>query len=331
MIRMVGIGMIVAAVLALPFDGGDKAQRKPHVVFVTGDCEYRSEITMPMIARILEKRHGMRSSVCYAVDERTGQKAPKYLKNLDGLQSLQTADVAVLFLRYRQLPAQQLQAILDYVHSGRPIVGLRTCTHAFRYEGGPEARWNDSFGMDVFGQRWIRHHGHDTSTDVWVALADHPAMRGVSAEFHVRSWLYDVLPLRGACVPLALGAAVRGEKAGGLRFGTPNPVAWTKSDRGTRVFFTTLGHPKDFEEEVTRRLLVNGIYWALGREAHIPPGGTDVRLDEEYKAPPTTQTLPDPLRAVGWASPTGMLRRAERWAEPALQTPSPRGEARGPV
>jgi len=260
---------------------------RPHVVFVTGDDEYRSEITMPMIAAILEQRHGMRCSVAYAVNDRTGRKEPKYHYNIEGLEALETADVAVFYLRYREVPDAQLKRILDYVDSGRPIVGLRTSTHAFQYKSGANTRLNDGFGRDVFGQRWIRHHGHDSSTNVYVALKDHPVTRGVAAEFHCRSWLYHVVPLEGDCVPLVLGSAVKGETPAGQTFGTPNPVAWTRIRGRTRVFFTTLGHPQDFEVEAFRRLLVNGIYWALGMEAKIPPDGTDVRTVGEYVAPPT--------------------------------------------
>jgi hypothetical protein len=102
-------------------------------VFVTGDDEYRSEVSMPMIAKILEARHGFKCTVVYAVDPSTGQRNPKYQQNIEGLEALKSADLAVFFLRFRALPDKQLKMILDYVNSGRPIVGLRTSTHAFRY------------------------------------------------------------------------------------------------------------------------------------------------------------------------------------------------------
>lgn len=265
----------------------------PHVVFVTGDCEYRSEITMPLVAKILEKQHGMRISICYAVND-SGAREPKYLKNIVGLEELANADLAVFYVRYRQLPDEQLQKIIDYVNSGKPLVGFRTTTHAFRYEDGPHQQYNDGFGRDVFGQKWIHHHGHDSSTNVHVMVGDHPITRGVAPRFHARSWLYQVDPLHGDCTPLLLGSAVKGEKARSEIFGTPNPVAWTKTHNGARVFFTTLGHPQDFADESMRRLVVNGIYWALGREDEIPAAGSKVDLDTPYVAPQTTQAVPDP-------------------------------------
>jgi type 1 glutamine amidotransferase len=273
--------------------GNSLPESQPYIVFVTGDCEYRSEISMPMLASILEKHHGMKCTVCYAVDE-TGAKKPKSLQRIQGLEALKNADLAVFFLRYRQLPAEQLQLIIDYVESGRPCVGFRTTTHAFRYPSGDEARWNDNFGRDVFGQKWISHHGHDSSTKVALAVADHPAVRGVAPEFFCRSWLYQVAPLVGDCQTLAIGQAVKGERPDGQLFGKANPVAWTKTYRSGRVFFTTLGHPRDFEHEAVRKLALNGVFWALGKEDAIPKSGVKADPVEPYIAPETTLAVPDP-------------------------------------
>jgi len=249
---------------------------RPHVVFVTGDDEYRSEATMPMIAKLLESDHGMKCTVCYAIDPETGKNNPQYQKNIAGLEALKNADLAVFYLRFRALPDDQLKMILDYVDSGRPVVGLRTSTHAFRYLSGPKMKFNDNFGISVFGQKWIRHHGHKSSTNVYVAVKDHPITRGVEPEFHCRSWLYHVVPLHGNCLSLLIGSALKTRDPDSDMFGKPSPVAWTKTYNRARVFFTTLGHPMDFETESVRRLLVNGIYWALGMEDKIPASGTKV-------------------------------------------------------
>ena len=98
-----------------------------HVVFVTGDDEYRSEYSMPMIARILEVRHGLKTSIAYA------RPTPQTKDNIEGLEALRTADLAVFFLRWRQLPDHQMRLILDYAASGKPLAGLRTSTHSFQY------------------------------------------------------------------------------------------------------------------------------------------------------------------------------------------------------
>ena len=300
MLRPVARASLCVALLLLPTPGctGHDAHREaeqtpPHVVFVTGDEEYRSEKSMPMIARILHRNYGIRVTICYAVDPETGFINPDYLAGIQGLEALEAADLAVFFIRFRQLPDDQLQQVLDYVNSGRPIVGLRTSTHAFRYpEDDPRSRWNDAFGTDVFGQKWITHHGHHgtrplTEVSVIQGKQDHPILRGVTP-FQAYSWLYHVdggeYRLHGDCDPLLSGHSLKSNHLEELeKFPLDNPVAWTKSYQGAKVFFTTLGHPYDFHETAMRKLLVNSILWGLDREDRIPPGGASVDLTGEYE------------------------------------------------
>ena len=271
--------LVILAFLLATIPSFGAASERPHVVFVTGDDEYRSEYSMPMIARILEAKHNLRASVAYA------RPTPQTKNNIEGLEALKTADLAVFFLRWRELPEAQLKLILDYTESGKPLVGLRTTTHSFLYpKGHPQEHLNDGFGINVFGQKWIRHHGHTSTTDVSVAAvqAGHPILNGVDKSFHASSWLYVVNPLHGDCVPLLVGRAVN--PANNKDYGA-QPVAWTKTSKGARVFFTTLGHPDDFKQLSVRRLLINGIYWALGKT--IPNGGTDAGIVEGYDPPPS--------------------------------------------
>lgn len=274
--------VVLAAGAAGQQPSSSPPDRRPHIVFVTGDDEYRSEITMPMIAAILEKAHGFRTSVAYA------RPRPQTKDNIEGLDALATADLMVMFTRFRQLPDEQLQHILKFTASGKPMIGLRTSTHAFQYpKGSPQEHLNDGFGRDVFGQKWIVHHGHRSSTDVAIHAdsASHPILRGISP-FRARSWLYHVAPLSGENTVLLDGTSVDSERAGrATEFPLTQPVAWTRQFKGARVFFTTLGHPKDFEHESMRRLLINAVYWGLGRD--IPGRGTDATVQGTYVAPET--------------------------------------------
>ncbi|MHC4157860.1 MAG: ThuA domain-containing protein [Planctomycetota bacterium] len=276
---------ILAAVVVItclaPLLFSSEEEKKPHIVFVTGDDEYRSEVTMPFLAELLERSKHFRCTVLYAVDPHTGERNPKYRKNIKGLKALKTADIAVFFLRFRELPDEQLKLILNYVNSGKPIVGLRTSTHAFRYpQGHKYEKYNDGFGLGVFGQKWVAHHGHQSSTDVLTVseMADHPILRGIYATtspIHCTSWLYHVTPLVGDCKPLMIGKSMNSNKIGREdKYPLAQPVAWIKTYKGARVFFTTMGHPKDFEDQSVCRLVLNGIYWALGME--VPQGGANV-------------------------------------------------------
>src|ERR1700720_2536665 len=102
-----------------------------HIVFLTGDEEYRSEEGLPQLAKILSTRHGFQCTVLYAIDPRDGTIRPDLHTNIPGLEALDTTDLMVLLLRFRDLPDAQMKHIVDYVESGRPIIGLRTATHAF--------------------------------------------------------------------------------------------------------------------------------------------------------------------------------------------------------
>lgn len=269
------IGAAGLSAAAMPAITGAAKPKPPHIVFVTGDDEYRSEITMPFIAQLLARKKQFKCTVVYAIDPHTNRPNPKYQKNIEGLEALKTADLAVFYMRFRALPDEQLKLILDYVNSGKPIVGLRTSTHAFRYpRGHKNAQYNDKFGVDVFGQKWITHHGHKSTTEVSIVsgMTAHPILRGIYGAFPCSSWLYHVEPLVGDCTPLLTGKAINSGKTRDLdKYPLIQPVAWTKTYKGARVFFTTLGHPKDFEEYSVRRLLMNGIYWASG--VGVPEGG----------------------------------------------------------
>ena len=267
------------------------ADTRPHVVFVTGDEEYRSEETMPMLARILKNRHGFRVTVLYSLDD-DGFIDPNRSDNIPGLEILREADLMVMNTRFRRLPDDQLRHIVEYAESGKPMAGFRTATHAFRYGADhPNHHLDNEWPKEVLGQRWIRHHGGANSTDVTLEedRADHPVLRGVRP-FHARSWLYHALPLHENASPLLTGRAVEGAEPGGSHFGDPHPVAWTHRYEGrhstSRVFFTTLGHPVDFHQESMRKLALNGFFWALGREEEIPPEGLNADLVGDYDPNP---------------------------------------------
>ena len=276
-------GLGLAAALAGPV-GAQTAPgaTAPHVVVVTGDDEYRSEITMPVIAGILEAQ-GIRTTVTYA------RPIPQTKDNIEGLEALETADLMVMFTRFRALPEDQVARILRFVESGKPLIGLRTTTHAFLYpDGHARQALNDGFGRDVFGQKWMTHHGSRSRTDVAIeeSSAPHTILNGVTP-FHARSWLYHVAPLHDVDMVLLHGTSVHSSKSEEqLKTYPPvQPVAWTRMHKGAPVFFTTLGHPEDFTHEAMRRLVVNAVLWALRRP--VPEGGANVDVPGGYTPPET--------------------------------------------
>ena len=295
------IALTAAFMLPSPSSDAVEPPRKdadtPHVVLIAGDEEYRSEESLPMLASMLRRDHGFRTTVLFSLDEE-GRVDPERLDHIPGTEVLDDADLLVLFTRFRALPDDQVEPILRYAASGRPIVGLRTATHAFRYPAGhPRAAdLNDDWPQRVLGQRWITHHGHFDEgaaplTRVTPRQVDHPVMRGVGP-FEAYSWLYhvegggDELPEKS--VRLLDGEAIKsGHTERFDRFPRSNPVTWAieRDEPGLpkRVFFTTLGHPYDFRAVDARRMLVQGVLWSLGREREIPEQGLPAAAPEGWR------------------------------------------------
>jgi type 1 glutamine amidotransferase len=239
--------------------------KKPLVVFVCGDHEYSGESTLPLLAAVLEKEYGFRTKVLKSFPDQNAER------DIPGLEILAEADLAVFFLRWRLLPADQVAHIEAYLQSGKPIMGFRTSTHAFNYpKTDPLVAYN-GFAERAFGAPpgWggpsqHTHYGHNASTDAMVIAdkAKHPILTGVDPTFHVRSWLYRVLPDYPAKGTewLLMGKAVNPDKKA-----EDQPIAWTwENQYKGRVFFTTMGHPEDFSVESFQRLVVNAVHWELG-------------------------------------------------------------------
>jgi len=278
-----------------------------HIVFVTGDEEYRSEESMPMLAKVLAVHHGFKCTVLWAINRTSGEIDPMTLDNIPGLEALATADLMVLFTRFRELPDEQMKRIIDYTNSGKSIVALRTATHPFAYakrKDSPYAKWTwnnkeepfrGGYGRQVLGETWISHYGvhNKESTRGIVAdgRQDHPIVRGVGTIWGP-SDVYGLTTLHGDCTPIIMGYVLTGMNPDDPvnENKKPLPVAWTKSYTGetgktARVFTTTMGHAGDLKDENFRRLLVNACYWGLGLEDKIPAQGKVTILGEYDPVP----------------------------------------------
>jgi type 1 glutamine amidotransferase len=278
------------------------------VVLIAGDQEYRFEETMPQFARILAKRHGFDCAVLFCIDPQDGTINPT-VNNIPGLEKLETADLLVLFTRFLDLPDDQMKPILDYVESGRPVIGLRTSTHTFNLSSKTYGKfsWNSTepgyeggFGRQVLGETWVAHHGDHGKEGTRGIIAPgqegHPILKGIApGSIFGPTDVYTVrLPLPGDSTPLVLGEVTETLAPDSKPVARKNdpmmPVAWTKTYRGragkaARVFTTTMGASQDFGYEGTRRMLVNAVYWALGLEEKIP-ARSDVELVGDYRPTP---------------------------------------------
>jgi len=294
----VGLWMFASAGAARAADGvvyqGQKGPGKgKHIVFLAGDEEYRSEEGLPMLAKILAVRHGFKCTVLFAINPADGTIDPLTLTNMPGLAALDSADLCVLGLRFRELPDPQMKHFVDYLSAGKPIIALRTSTHAFKYElnkASPYAKydwhspaWPGGFGQQVLGETWINHHGnHGKESTLGVvneAFKGEPILRGVT-DIWGPTDVYSVIHLPRDAKVLVWGQVLTGMNPAdapveGAKNQPMMPVVWVRDYTGeqgkpSKVFTTTMGAAVDLENESLRRLLINGAYWAVGLEKQIP-------------------------------------------------------------
>lgn len=287
---VLALAALVSSADAAPlvFEGKRGPGLGRHIVFLAGDHEYRSEETLPALARLLAWHHGFKCTVLFNVDPVNGDIVPGN-SNMPGLEALDRADLAVVFLRFQAFPREQMAHIDAYLKRGGPVVGLRTATHAFRTTAadpfhkysydykGPD--YELGFGHQVLGQTWVGHYGrnHVQSTRITIVpeKQGHPILRGVK-DVWVRVGGYVGKPTDGEVLTLA--QPLNGMTPDSTPDATkpPMPSEWTRTYRSAsgqtgRVFTTLYGTPEDITNEGYRRLVVNGCLWALGLEAAITP------------------------------------------------------------
>ncbi len=263
-----------------------------HIVFVASDHEYRTEETCPALARILSQHHGFKTTVLFGVDKQGFIKAGA--SDIKGLEALKGADLMVIFARFLNLPDEQMKHIADYVERGGPVVGLRTSSHAFKIPAGKKyshfdfkykgKEFKKGFGHQILGNTWVGHYGknHSQATRIQIIpeQKEHSILRGVDDNALCIAGAYVGKPDETFTV-LTESQPLNGMKKDSPADETkpPSPSTWTrhyttKDGKKARVFHSTQGASQDLLDANYRRLLVNGVYWALGLEAQIKPDST---------------------------------------------------------
>jgi type 1 glutamine amidotransferase len=290
------------------YEGKEGPGLGKHIVFVTGDEEYRSEEGMPMLAKILAVHHGFKCTVLFAINPADGTIDPNNSSNVVGLEKLKDADMMVVFTRFREFPDDKMKYFVDFVNSGKPILGLRTATHAFQYAKNPKSpfakytwnskEWLGGFGRQVLGDTWINHHGNHGSESTRGVLnpefASDPILRGVH-DIWGPTDVYGITHLPANARVLVHGQVLAGmtpsaEPVDGPKNNPMMPVFWVRTFTGetghtSRVIGTTMGAATDLVNEGLRRILVNSCYWGLGMEDKIP-AHSDVRIVGDFNPTP---------------------------------------------
>jgi hypothetical protein len=266
------------------------------VVFVIGENEYDTARTLPEFARQELAARGITYQLVSA-----DARAPTDFR---GIEALRAARLLVLSVRRRTPPKAQLDLIRQHLAAGKPLVAIRTASHAFAAAPGPgESAWA-TFDADVLGGVYngYEDEARDTGSEVWTAprAISHPVLAGLEkARFLTPAWIYKTRSLASGTTVLMSGRWP-GAPA-------PEPVAWTNDHKGARVFYTSLGHPGDFRIPEFRLLLLNAICWALerapaGKLATAPaPPAVELRLQTRnaQSGQPVIRTESTDPRKVG--------------------------------
>lgn len=224
--------------------------KRPHVAFLVSDDHYGADKTLPEFGQMLREQLG-----CY-VTVMHGQGT----SNIPATDELEKADCLVLFIRRLALPKEQLDAVRRYLDAGKPLVALRTASHAFDVHGKSkpgEAEW-PQFDAEVLGGNYHGHGSNTAGSDIRVLEAKrrHPILAGVEPlTWHSTGSLYNVSPLKDREADVLMV---------GTMGDTVEPITWTREQQGGRVAYTALGHPDDFEQPQFQRLLTNMVLWAMG-------------------------------------------------------------------
>lgn len=224
--------------------------KRPHLAILMAEQEYETNTTLPPFA-IDSLGKDFRVTLIHA--------NPKERNDIPGIEAIVNADALLVSVRRRVLPPAEMNMLKEFVAAGKPIIGIRTASHAFslRKQDPPEglADWKE-FDKQVFGGNYTNHYGNKLASTITVTETDHPILEEISKEpFQSGGSLYKTAPLQEEATVLMTGK-VKGEAA--------EPIAWTFNRKdGGRSFYTSLGHLKDFESPQFIQLLKNGIKWAV--------------------------------------------------------------------
>ena len=228
-----------------------KEDPRPLIAFVTAENEYRTNQRFHEFAHELLLTKGVHCDFAAGTSTVNGPEQ----HNIENLQILKDADLVFLAVRRRALEEDKMNAIKDYVNSGKPLVGIRTASHAFSVkEPVPDhlVTWNE-FDHDVFGGNYsghLRHLTENTSISVVPGMEKHPLLEGIDFEGfrNSPSWLYQ-------CRPLATGAQVL--LLGHVQEAPGEPILWINHRSNGMVIYTSLGHWNDWENPNFKQLMRN--------------------------------------------------------------------------
>ncbi len=278
---VIASGISLSAQAKLHFEGKKGlAGNGKKIVLLSGDEEYRSEETNPMLAKILSQRFGFDCTVLFSMSKDGSYIDPNNQTSLPGIEELKDADLMIIGTRFRRLSTESYRILGDYLNAGKPVIAYRTATHAFRKEGKTDNLEWKNFGPEIVGEGWVSHHGKHMVQGARGVIekdnAGHTVLRGVSDVFGP-SDVYGVNAVTADNATILLRGQVTetldpdSKPVVGDQNKPMQPLAWFRQYQspdgkttGT-TFATTMGASVDFLNEDLRRLVVNAAHFLCGK------------------------------------------------------------------
>ena len=270
--------MVHAAKDHMVYQGKSGPGKGKHIVFLSGDEEYRGEEGLPMMAKIMSQRHGFKCTVLFSLNDK-GEIDPNNQQSLSHPQALDSADAIIMLLRFRRWGDTTNKHFNEACNRGVPIIGLRTSTHAFNGK-------LRGFGKRVLGEGWVSHWGHhkrEACRGVIEPGAEKNSILNGITDVFADSDVYEAYPPKDVKI-LMRGLVLENMKPDSKPSTRDRKkdrpindpamaVAWTRnykwpSGKTSRIFCSTMGAATDLQSEGLRRMIVNATY--AGLEMKVP-------------------------------------------------------------
>ncbi len=203
-----------------------------NLCMLSGSFEYASETSLTIFKTFVEKNYPIQANLIVYESE----------DDNPSLAALDDADALLIFTRRLNTEGKSLRQFQAYCEQGRPLVGIRTASHAYQ-------NWLE-FDKVVLGGDYQGHYGHGPTVRLETVVPEHPILNSIP-EFESYGSLYKNPSLRDDTSVLMMGHTDEHSE----------PVAWTRLHNGGRICYTSLGHQKDFELEPFLRFLAQSILW----------------------------------------------------------------------
>ncbi|MFQ6133172.1 MAG: isochorismatase family protein [Armatimonadota bacterium] len=266
------------------------AEAPLRVCLVSGSAEYDSDASLAAFQEYLEEGYNAECTLLKA----------RGFEELPGLEALDDCEVALFFTRRLTIEGEQLERVKRYCQAGRPIVAVRTASHGFQ-------NWLE-FDKLILGGNYHGHFGRGPTTKVVIEpeAKGHPVLEGV-VDLKSRASLYKTAPLAEDAQLLMTGSTPESEGS--------QPVTWTRTYKGARVFYTSLGGQEDFENATFLRLIANALFWAAERE-----------VERHELAPPAQRPRPEGTLRLKLRSRVETFKGSGVWDEVTVQKELPVAE-----